>query len=94
MTLCAGVCEYRRGGGCRIRLSEPLLKLRPSRDLQDTLLHEMIHAWMFLRGIRDRSDHGPVFQAKMSEINASRVPDPHRPPGGYNITVFHTMHAE
>lgn len=26
MTLCGGVCEWRPGGGCRIKLSEPLLK--------------------------------------------------------------------
>ncbi|XP_073194165.1 DNA-dependent metalloprotease SPRTN isoform X2 [Lepidochelys kempii] len=34
MTLCAGVCSYEgRGGMCSIRLSEPLLKLRPRKDL-------------------------------------------------------------
>lgn len=27
MTLCGGVCEWRPGGGCRIKLSEPLLKV-------------------------------------------------------------------
>jgi hypothetical protein len=27
MTLCGGVCEFRPGGGCRIKLSEPLLKV-------------------------------------------------------------------
>ncbi len=31
---CAGVCAYEgRGGLCSIRLSEPLLKLRPRKDL-------------------------------------------------------------
>ncbi|XP_069854246.1 DNA-dependent metalloprotease SPRTN isoform X2 [Dipodomys merriami] len=34
MTLCAGICLYEgRGGMCSIRLSEPLLKLRPRKDL-------------------------------------------------------------
>ncbi|XP_036684108.1 sprT-like domain-containing protein Spartan isoform X2 [Balaenoptera musculus] len=34
MTLCAGICSYEgRGGMCSIRLSEPLLKLRPRKDL-------------------------------------------------------------
>ncbi|XP_037676837.1 sprT-like domain-containing protein Spartan isoform X2 [Choloepus didactylus] len=34
MTLCAGVCSYEGSGGmCSIRLSEPLLKLRPRKDL-------------------------------------------------------------
>jgi hypothetical protein len=27
------VCEYRRGGGCTIKLSEPLLKVRKSSSL-------------------------------------------------------------
>ncbi len=31
---CAGVCSYEgRGGLCSVRLSEPLLKLRPRKDL-------------------------------------------------------------
>lgn len=29
----------------------------------------------------------------MVEINAARAPDPWRPPGGYKITVRHTMIA-
>ncbi|XP_017741082.1 PREDICTED: sprT-like domain-containing protein Spartan isoform X2 [Rhinopithecus bieti] len=34
MTLCAGICSYEgKGGMCSIRLSEPLLKLRPRKDL-------------------------------------------------------------
>ena len=28
---CAGVCHYDRGGGCRIKLSEPLLKVQRQR---------------------------------------------------------------
>ncbi|XP_045137375.1 DNA-dependent metalloprotease SPRTN-like isoform X2 [Portunus trituberculatus] len=39
MTLCAGVCCYEgRGGLCSVRLSLPLLKLRPRKDLIETLL--------------------------------------------------------
>ena len=48
MTLCGGVCHYEPRGGCRIKLSEPLLKLRPGRDLKAVLLHEMIHARVML----------------------------------------------
>ncbi|CAI5509837.1 unnamed protein product [Closterium sp. Naga37s-1] len=47
MTLCAGVCMY-DGALCRIRLSAPLLQYRPVSDLKATLLHEMIHAFIFL----------------------------------------------
>ena len=36
---CAGVCSYEgRGGLCSVRLSVPLLKLRPRKDLVETLL--------------------------------------------------------
>lgn len=33
---------------CSIKISEPLMKLRPARELKDVLLHEMIHASMML----------------------------------------------
>ncbi|KAA0195714.1 Zinc finger RAD18 domain containing protein [Fasciolopsis buskii] len=57
MTLCAGLCCYEgRGGLCSIRLSEPLLKLRPRSDLIETLLHEMIHAFLFVTQ-KDRVFH-------------------------------------
>ena len=84
MTLCAGLCEYRTGGLCTIKLSEPLLKFRPRSDLigeafffglrkahlADTLLHEMIHALLFVtQSDRDHDAHGPQFQAKMAELN-------------------------
>jgi len=66
MTRCAGTCSYSQAGrgvdasgnaflahsGCVIRLSEPLLKLRPAKDLKETLLHEMIHAYIFLNRIK------------------------------------------
>lgn len=36
---CAGLCVYEgRGGLCSVRLSLPLLKLRPRKDLVETLL--------------------------------------------------------
>ena len=51
MHRCAGVC-YSRGRGlynrCNIELSQPLLSLRPRADLVNTLLHEMIHAFIFV----------------------------------------------
>ena len=103
MTLVAGTCQFQRAsrgndeahGGCRIRLSEPLLKYRPAKDVQETLLHEMIHAFIFLHRIRDDGDHGTEFQRIMIRINESPHPaDPFRPPGGYHVTVYHSMHEE
>jgi len=85
MTLCAGVCSF-DGGLCSIRLSEPLLSLRPRSDLVNTLCHEMIHGWDFLvTGERSRDGHGPSFLRKAKEINDS---------AGTNITVYHSFNDE
>ncbi|XP_011615477.2 sprT-like domain-containing protein Spartan isoform X2 [Takifugu rubripes] len=87
MTLCAGVCSYEgRGGLCSIRLSEPLLKLRPRKDLVETLLHEMIHALLFVtQNNRDRDGHGPEFCRHMNRINEA---------SGTKITIYHSFHDE
>lgn len=87
MTTCAGVCSYQgRNGLCSIRLSEPLLKLRPRKDLIETLLHEMIHAYLFVtHNNRDRDGHGPEFHKHMYRINKE---------SGTNITVYHDFHDE
>ncbi|XP_062293286.1 DNA-dependent metalloprotease SPRTN [Scomber scombrus] len=87
MTLCAGVCSYEgRGGLCSIRLSAPLLKLRPRKDLVQTLLHEMIHALLFVtQNNRDRDGHGPEFCKHMNRINEAT---------GTSISVYHSFHDE
>ncbi|XP_062980457.1 DNA-dependent metalloprotease SPRTN [Elgaria multicarinata webbii] len=87
MTLCAGVCCYEgRGGMCSIRLSEPLLKLRPRKDLVETLLHEMIHALLFVtNNDKDHDSHGPEFCKHMHRINRLT---------GANITIYHEFHDE
>lgn len=95
MTLCAGICKFSEGGGCEIRLSEPLLKYRSSSELKETLLHEMIHAYLWLtNNNQDHDDHGPCFQALMQQINTSKLLDQQRPESGYNITVFHHFTSE
>ena len=95
MTSCGGTCAPLVGGAV-IRLSKPLLSLRPVADLKDVLLHEMIHAYMMVHRIRDNDPggHGDVFKQWMKVINASRKPDMHRPMRGYRITVYHTMFRE
>ena len=46
--------------------SEPLLKFRPRSDMINTLVHEMIHAFLFVtKSIQDRESHGPNFQFHM-----------------------------
>lgn len=87
MTLCAGVCCYEgRGGLCSVRLSQPLLKYRPRRDLVETLLHEMIHAYLFVtHNNKDHDAHGPEFLKHMHRINKAT---------GTRITVYHSFHDE
>ncbi|VDN24633.1 unnamed protein product [Gongylonema pulchrum] len=84
MTSSAGVCVYEgRGGLCSVRLSKPLLTLRPRKDLVETLLHEMIHAYLFITDRnRDHDGHGPKFHYHMRRINAK---------AGTNITVRHNF---
>ncbi|KAF6029338.1 hypothetical protein EB796_012343 [Bugula neritina] len=87
MTSCAGICSYEgRGGLCTISLSAPLLKLRPRKDLVETLLHEMIHAYLFVtQNNRDRDGHGPEFQKHMHRINSEAK---------INITIYHSFRDE
>ncbi|CAG9579058.1 unnamed protein product [Danaus chrysippus] len=86
MYSCAGICSYDRGGLCDIALSEPLLKLRPRKDLIETLLHEMIHAYLFVTcQDQDRDGHGPNFKSHMYRINSA---------AGLNISIYHDFHDE
>lgn len=89
MTLCAGktYCRERRGFlSCSIYLSEALLSQRPANDTVNTLLHEMIHAYLFLtEGRNHKMGHGPSFKEHMTRINKLH---------GSKITVFHNFHKE
>ncbi|KAL1454649.1 hypothetical protein WDU94_010863 [Cyamophila willieti] len=97
MTSCAGMCTFKgrrdmfgRGiGEVTISLSEPLLKLRPRSDLVNTLLHEMIHAYLILftenPNRTDRDDHGAEFQQHMHRINKE---------AGTKISIYHSFHDE
>ncbi|OAD79253.1 hypothetical protein PHYBLDRAFT_58304 [Phycomyces blakesleeanus NRRL 1555(-)] len=86
LTLCAGICCYRLNGECTIKLSEPLLKLRSSQDLVDVLLHEMIHAYLFItKGHSSHDGHGPEFLEIANRINKD---------ANTNITVYHNFHDE
>eukprot|EP01095_Lingulamoeba_sp_RSL-Kostka_P000446 TRINITY_DN1071_c4_g1_i1.p1 TRINITY_DN1071_c4_g1~~TRINITY_DN1071_c4_g1_i1.p1 ORF type:complete len:377 (-),score=74.85 TRINITY_DN1071_c4_g1_i1:10-1086(-) len=82
MKLCAGLCEYKRGHCC-IKLSEPILKFRTTLDMINTLLHEMIHAFLFVTyNSRDRDAHGPNFQFHQNRINTILQS---------NITIYHSF---
>ena len=96
MTSCGGVCSHQPGGAIIIRLSSPLLSLRPFEDTQDVLLHEMIHAEHFAKGIvdDDPGGHGKLFKRKMDSINTWTGVDIYRPRRGYTISITHSMIAE
>ena len=50
----------------------------PEREVEDTIIHEMIHYYIGLNRIEDISSHGPVFMQIMNAINKKF---------GRNITV-------
>lgn len=57
----------------------------PEAEIEDTLIHEMIHYWIALEGLKDTSTHGQLFRAKMKEINAQY---------GRHLTISHKTTPE
>lgn len=57
----------------------------PESEIEDTVIHEMIHCWILLNGIRDTARHGKVFRSMMSDINSKY---------GRHITVSHRATKE
>jgi predicted SprT family Zn-dependent metalloprotease len=61
----------------RITYKPPLIELSPKHlrgkpeALRDTLLHEMIHAWLHARG--ENSNHTPAFKRKMRELGLASI---------------------
>ena len=67
----AGIYKRKKVGGIvssEIILSKPILENLPLNEIQSTLCHEMIHAWVD-RILKINEIHGPNFQRKMIEIN-------------------------
>ena len=87
MTNCAGLCRWKPNSlECEIKLSKPLLILRSRKDLVETLIHEMIHALLFVtRNSDNHESHGPEFHKHMYRINSE---------ASLNISVYHTFHDE
>lgn len=42
----------------------------PTDELDDVLIHEMIHYYIAVKGLRDNAPHGALFRQLMNEINA------------------------
>ena len=70
-------------GECYIRISTRLDF--PQSEVEDTIIHEMIHYWIYFKRLKDSSAHGKIFRAKMEEIN--RV-------SGRNLKVSHRLSNE
>lgn len=82
-----GVCRYKRrrrpdGTWERydFRLSINTRIDLPEQEVEDTIIHEMIHYYIGVNQLRDTSAHGEVFRRMMKEIN-----DKH----GRHITISH-----
>ncbi|NLZ18688.1 MAG: SprT family zinc-dependent metalloprotease [Bacteroidales bacterium] len=57
----------------------------PETEIEDTLIHEMIHCWIAFNGIKDSATHGREFRAKMKEINTLH---------GRHLTISHKSTPE
>lgn len=42
----------------------------PENEIEDILIHEMIHYYISFKGLRDTSTHGQIFRQMMADINA------------------------
>lgn len=74
----------------RVRKSDFVLRINdridlPQDELEDTIIHEMIHYYIALNDIPDRSSHGPEFRRMMTHINRTF---------GRHISISHRTTAE
>ena len=60
-----GKCEFK--GSYRLRFSVRFDL--PQEEWDDIIIHEMIHLWIGVKGIKDSSAHGRVFRSIMNEFN-------------------------
>ena len=87
-----GICTCRRQRKWNGKMSYSDFRLRfstrwdlPVAELEDTVIHEMIHYSIWLEGLKDTSAHGKIFRERMADINARF---------GRHITVSHRTTPE
>ena len=88
-----GRLQYRRVRNWRgrpVRNEDFVLRIStrfdlPEAEIEDTLIHEMIHYYIAWKGLRDSSTHGRIFRAMMQEINAKY---------GRHLTISHKSAPE
>lgn len=78
-------CKVRRNFWGKKEYSD--LKLRfskkfdlPENELEDVIIHEMIHYYIHFKNLKDKSAHGPLFKNLMNQINKTF---------GRNISIRH-----
>ncbi len=62
-------CFGRTVSRCDFRLKISTGFDLPENELEDVVIHEMIHYYIYLNGIDDTSSHGKVFRSMMERIN-------------------------
>eukprot|EP01084_Bolivina_argentea_P190511 327359_1 len=67
----AGYCKYNTNTNiCVIELSALLLQYRNTKEVIETLIHEMIHSYLYIKQLNhDRTSHGCRFLSIMNVIN-------------------------
>lgn len=82
-----GVCAYKKRKGKDGKIEKYDFSLRIStrmdlseQEVEDTILHEMIHYYIGYNQLEDSSPHGQIFRRIMADINAKH---------GRHITISH-----
>ena len=84
----AGIYKRKKINGVidsEIILSKPILSKLSNNEINSTLCHEMIHAWVD-RVLKKREIHGPNFLNKMNEINEKQ--------NNFQISLRHSFPVE
>lgn len=70
MTLCPSLCVFDNfSKDCVINLSKPILTIRPRKKIIECLLHEMVHAYIFIKhNVDNREEHTVEFHAYTQKI--------------------------
>ena len=68
------VCKKRRGKDGKVEYYDFKLRINtrldlPEKEVEDTLIHEMIHYYIGVNRLEDMSSHGPLFVHIMNTIN-------------------------
>lgn len=80
-----GSVRHPRKFSSNLRAEQVILSISNRLDLEadiieDTIIHEMIHLYIFWNNLRDTSSHGRVFRKIMADINSKH---------GRHITISH-----